>query len=301
MRISTNTMYQTGISKISSLQAEQSKLQQQIASGKRILEPSDDPLAASRVLELSQAQSLNTQYANNRKIAITNLSGLDISLNSINELLTSTQTTLVGAAGTLTASEKTVVATQLSGALETLLGLANTQDAAGNYMYAGFQNRVKPFTATATGATYNGDSNQQLLQVDGQRQMVVNAPGDSVFQAGGNDVFSTYKNIISVLNNPASTDAAVASAVATAIASIKDANNNVALVRSSAGSKLNEIDALNDIGSSRELQYAQSLSSLQDLDYAQALSDVAQKQTILEAAQKSFVKITSLSLFDFIR
>jgi len=301
MRISTNTMYQTGISKISSLQAEQSKLQQQIASGKRILEPSDDPLAASRVLELSQAQSLNTQYANNRKIAITNLSGLDISLNSINELLTSTQTTLVGAAGTLTASEKTVVATQLSGALETLLGLANTQDAAGNYMYAGFQNRVKPFTATATGATYNGDSNQQLLQVDGQRQMVVNAPGDSVFQAGGNDVFSTYKNIISVLNNPASTDAAVASAVATAIASIKDANSNVALVRSSVGSKLNEIDALNDIGSSRELQYAQSLSSLQDLDYAQALSDVAQKQTILEAAQKSFVKITSLSLFDFIR
>jgi flagellar hook-associated protein 3 FlgL len=208
---------------------------------------------------------------------------------------------LVGAAGTLTASEKTVVATQLSGTLETLLGLANTQDAAGNYMYAGFQNRVKPFTATATGATYNGDSNQQLLQVDGQRQMVVNAPGDSVFQAGGNDVFSTYKNIISVLNNPASTDAAVASAVATAIASIKDANNNVALVRSSVGSKLNEIDALNDIGSSRELQYAQSLSSLQDLDYAQALSDVAQKQTILEAAQKSFVKITSLSLFDFIR
>lgn len=301
MRISTNTMYQTGISKISSLQAEQSKLQQQIASGRRILEPSDDPLAASRVLELSQAQSLNTQYANNRKIAITNLSGLDISLNSINELLTSTQTILVGAAGTLTASGKTVVATQLSGALETLLGLANTQDAAGNYMYAGFQNRVKPVTATATGATYNGDSNQQLLQVDGQRQMVVNAPGDSVFQAGGNDVFSTYKNIISVLNNPASTDAAVASAVATAIASIKDANSSVALVRSSVGSKLNEIDTLNDVGSSREVQYAQSLSSLQDLDYAQALSDVAQKQTILEAAQKSFVKITSLSLFDFIR
>ena len=301
MRISTNTLYQNGISKISSLQAEQSKLQQQIASGRRILEPSDDPLAASRVLQLSQAQSLNTQYANNRKIAITHLSGQDISLASINELLTTTQTTLVGAAGTLTTTQKTVLATQLSGALETLLGLANTQDAAGNYMYAGFQNRVKPFTATVTGATYNGDSNQQLLQVDGQRQMAVNALGNSVFQANGNDVFTTYKNIIGILNNPASTDAAIATTVAGAISSIKDANSNVALVRSSVGSKLNEIDALNDVGTSRDIQYAQSLSSLQDLDYAQALSDVAQKQTILEAAQKSFVKITSLSLFDFIR
>ena len=301
MRISTNTLYQNGISKISSLQAEQSKLQQQIASGRRILEPSDDPLAASRVLQLSQAQSLNTQYANNRKIAITHLSGQDISLASINELLTTTQTTLVGAAGTLTTTQKTVLATQLSGALETLLGLANTQDAAGNYMYAGFQNRAKPFTASVTGATYNGDSNQQLLQVDGQRQMAVNALGNSVFQANGNDIFTTYKNIIGILNNPASTDAAIATAVASAISSIKDANSNVALVRSSVGSKLNEIDALNDVGTSRDIQYAQSLSSLQDLDYAQALSDVAQKQTILEAAQKSFVKITSLSLFDFIR
>ena len=301
MRISTNTLYQNGISKISSLQAEQSKLQQQIASGKRILAPSDDPLAASRVLQLSQAQSLNTQYANNRKIAITHLSGQDISLASINELLTSTQTNLVGAAGTLTATQKTVLATQLSGALGTLLGLANTQDAAGNYMYAGFQNRTKPFAATATGASYTGDSNQQLLQVDGQRQMAVNLPGDSVFQAGGNDVFTTYKNLIDTLNNPLSTDATIATTVATAISSIKDANSNVALVRSSVGSKLNEIDALNDVGTSRDLQYAQSMSSLQDLDYAQALSDIAQKQTILEAAQKSFVKITSLSLFDFIR
>ena len=254
MRISTNTLYQNGISKISSLQAEQSKLQQQIASGRRILEPSDDPLAASRVLQLSQAQSLNTQYANNRKIAITHLSGQDISLASINELLTTTQTTLVGAAGTLTTTQKTVLATQLSGALETLLGLANTQDAAGNYMYAGFQNRVKPFTATVTGATYNGDSNQQLLQVDGQRQMAVNALGNSVFQANGNDVFTTYKNIIGILNNPASTDAAIATAVASAISSIKDANSNVALVRSSVGSKLNEIDALNDVGTSRDIQ-----------------------------------------------
>ena len=148
MRISTNTIYQTAISKIGSLQSDQSRLQQQIASGKRILTPSDDPLAASRSLEISQAQNMNTQFANNRKIAVSNLSGLDISLGSITELLTTTQTTLVGAAGTLSNAERSTVATQLSSSLETLLGLANTRDAAGNYMYAGFQNNdisLKPY------------------------------------------------------------------------------------------------------------------------------------------------------------
>ena len=301
MRISTNTIYQTAISKISELQGDQSRLQQQIATGKRILAPSDNPIAAARVLDITHSQSVNDQFASNRQVANTNLTGLDISLSSITELLVDTKTTLVGAAGTLTAGQKSSIALKLSTTLETLIGLANTQDASGNYIYAGYKNDTKPFTATATGATYNGDSNQQLLQVDGQRQMAVNAPGDSVFQAGGNDVFATYSTLVTLLNNPAATDAAVAAGVTTAITSIQNATDTVALTRASVGHKINELDALNNVGSSRKLQYAQAQSELEDLDYAQALSDLAQKQTILEAAQQSFVKTTGLSLFDFIR
>lgn len=301
MRISTNTLYQTGISKIGTLQAEQSKLQQQIASEKRILTPSDDPVAASRALQISHAQSLNTQYANNRQIANNSLATLDISLGSITELMTVTRTTLVGNAGTLSTAQKAVLSTNLTASLKTLVGYANTKDATGNYMYAGFQGDTVPFTATGTGATYNGDSNQQLLQVDGQRKMVVNAPGDSVFQAGGNDAFSAYSDLITILNNPASTDTDVANGVAAALANLDTAISTVANVRSSVGTRLNEIDALNESGDSRKLQYAQALSELQDLDYAQALSDFSQKKIILEAAQQSFVQITGMSLFDYIR
>ncbi|MEE9332041.1 MAG: flagellar hook-associated protein FlgL [Methylophilaceae bacterium] len=301
MRISTNTIYQTAISKISTLQIEQSKLQQQIASGKRIISPSDDPIAASRALEISHAQSVNTQYEDNRKIANTHLTGLDISLGSITELLTTSRTTLVANAGTLTANQKEALSINLKASLTTLLGYANTKDAMGNYMYAGLHNETKPFTATPSGATYNGDSNLQLLQVDGQRKMAVNAPGNNVFQAGGNDVFSAYSDLAIILDNPASTDTDVTNAVAAALSSMDAAIKTVANARSAVGTKLNEIDALNDSGMSRNLQYAQALSDLQDLDYAQALSDLSQKKIILEAAQKSFVQTTGLSLFDYIR
>ncbi|MDO9206604.1 MAG: flagellar hook-associated protein 3, partial [Methylotenera sp.] len=71
-------------------------------------------------------------------------------------------------------------------------------------------------------------------------------------------------------------------------------------VRASIGSKLNEIDGLDISGSDRALQYSKALSDLQDTDYASALSDLAKQQTIMEAAQKSFVQVTSLSLFKFI-
>jgi len=106
MRISTNTIFQTGIGKISELYSAQSKLQQQISSGKRVLTPSDDPIAASRSLEISHSQSVNKQYTSNRQIANTHLTGLDNSLASITEQLTVTRTTLVGNAGTLTADQK---------------------------------------------------------------------------------------------------------------------------------------------------------------------------------------------------
>lgn len=301
MRISTNTIYQTGISKISQLQSEQSKLQQQIASEKRILTPSDDPIAAARALEITHAQNMNTQFASNRQIAETQLTGQDISLDSITELLVSTQTVLVGSAGTLSATQKNTLAVQLSATFDTLLGYANTQDANGNYLYAGLQGNTKPYTATSTGATYNGDSQQQLLQVDNARQMPINIPGDSVFQAGGNDIFKTFNDLITLLNDTSATDATVTNGVATALASIKTATTTVATVRSGVGTRLNEIDSLNETGASRDLQYAQALSQLQDLDYAQALSDLSQKQVILEAAQKSFVQTTGLSLFDYIR
>jgi flagellar hook-associated protein 3 FlgL len=301
MRISTNTIYQTAIGKISELQAGQSRLQQQIATGKRILTPSDDPIAASRALEITKSASMNAQYASNRQIANTHLTGLDNSLATITELLVSSRTTLVGNAGTISAGQRVALSTNLKATLTTLVGYANTKDALGNYMYAGFQSDSKPFTATATGASYHGDSHQLHIQVANQRQMPITFSGDSVFQAGGNDIFSTYSDLIAILDNPASTETDVTNAVAAALSSIDSAISTVNNTRSAVGTKLNELDALNESGESRKLQYAQALSELQDLDYAQALSDLSRQQTILEAAQKSFVQTTGLSLFNFIR
>jgi flagellar hook-associated protein 3 FlgL len=64
---------------------------------------------------------------------------------------------------------------------------------------------------------------------------------------------------------------------------------------------MNELDARNNSGDSRKIQYAQALSELVDLDYAQAISDLSQRKVVLEAAQQSFIKVTGLSLFNFIR
>jgi flagellar hook-associated protein 3 FlgL len=84
------------------------------------------------------------------------------------------------------------------------------------------------------------------------------------------------------------------------MSSLSSSVDNVLNIRASVGNKLNELDALDIAGSDRDLQYSKSLSDIQDTDYASALSDLAKQQTIMEAAQKSFVSMTSLSLFKLI-
>lgn len=304
MRISTNSIYQSGITRIGNIQSEQAKLQEQISTGRRISSPSDDPVASARALEISSAQSANSKFADTRQTAQLKLNTLESNLTSVTNLLVSAQSTLVGAGNaTLSDTERSFMASELKGSLDSLIGLANTRDASGNYLYAGFKSSTTPFVANATGATYAGDSNQQLLQVDSQRQMAINATGDNVFQGGGNDVFATLSNLVTLLNTPitnAATQAAYNTGISTAIGSLKGSVDNVLNVRADIGAKLNEIDNLDTAGSDRALQYSKSLSDLQDTDYASALSDFAKQQTIMEAAQKSFVEITSLSLFKLI-
>jgi flagellar hook-associated protein 3 FlgL len=304
MRISTNTIYQSGINKIGSLQNDQTKLQQQISTGKRIPLPSDDPIASTQILGISHAQEVSASFTSTRQTAQNKLNTLESSLSSVTNLLVSAQSTLVGAGnGTLSDQERTNIGTELNNSLQALIGLSNTQDESGNFIYAGFNTSTAPFAANATGATYTGDSNQQLLQVDTQRQMAVNVSGDSVFQASGNDVFATLSNLVTLLNTPitnAATQAAFSTGLKSAIGNLQGSVDNVINVRAAVGSKLNEIDSLNTDGTNRDLQYSKSRSALEDLDYASALSDLAKNQTIMEAAQKSFVETTKLSLFQYI-
>jgi flagellar hook-associated protein 3 FlgL len=84
------------------------------------------------------------------------------------------------------------------------------------------------------------------------------------------------------------------------ISALDQGLDNVLRVQASVGARMNEIDSLQSTASDLDLQYSERLSNLQDLDYAKAISDLSRQQLQLEAAQKSFVRITSLSLFSVI-
>jgi flagellar hook-associated protein 3 FlgL len=194
LRLATSAIFANGTTQINTLQAQMAKTQDQLSANKRVLTASDDPIASARSLEVSQSQSMNTQFATNRKNAQSSLSLVDKTLQDVTTQIQSIQTSIVAAGNaTYTQSDRQALATQLEGQLKDLIGLANTSDGTGGYIFSGYQSTTQPFNQTPTGATYQGDQGVRSLQVGSARKMSVTANGSQIFDAvpTGNGTFLT--------------------------------------------------------------------------------------------------------------
>ncbi|MDP3536452.1 flagellar hook-associated protein FlgL [Halomonas sp. M1] len=412
MRISTVTMFEQSTASINRQQNDFLKVSQQIASGKRVVNPSDDPQAASRAVGVDQSKAITQQFADARVSARNSLSQTESILNSVSDAVTSAKTLLVQASSdTLSDVDRQSVASELKGIYETMIGQANATDGNGRYLFGGYADNTPPFVADADGNTrYQGSDNSREQRVDSSRLMPVTENGITIFQsvpsgagyiaeAQGNegsvtfggpqvndinnegfgesykivfgeeggeptysvqrfdgaayvavddpaltnqpysgdgqrvafggvsitlngepvngdeilvaragsaerpaDLFRTMEQAIRVLENPAVTAADKAELRNTLNTSMRDLDNaldNVLTVRASAGARLNELDVIDSVGSNRMLNYEQTLSDLVDLDYASAISEYSLRQVGLQAAQKAFVDIKGMSLFDY--
>lgn len=184
MRISTNTIYDMGVAGMQQQTSDLIRTQQQVSSGRRILSPSDDPVASARVLEVTQSQSLNVQYDTNMGSATSGLGLEESILGSVGDLIQDVRTSTIQAANaTLSDRDRASIAMDLRGRYQELLGLANSTDGNGQYMFSGYQGVTKPFVETSLGnVTYQGDQGQRLIQISPSRQIAVSDSGTSVFQ-----------------------------------------------------------------------------------------------------------------------
>lgn len=420
MRISTNMIFDAGVGAINKQWASLLHVQQQIASGRRILTPADDPVGAARALEVQQAKDIVGQYATNQGNAKSALGLEEVQLTGVTDMFLRFKELVIQAGnGTLTDANRRSIATEFRAHFDRLLGIANATDGTGQYLFSGFKGDTKPFDGSvATGVQYFGDDGQRKLQVASGRQLEVGDSGRDVFEriASGNGTFATtygtnsvtpgpnlgtgvigsgtvsnpsawvepssgaytvrfsvaagvttyqlYDGAVALLATPAtytsgqpialqkttappadfgshvvvtgapadgdgfvvspSTSQSVFGTLAnlinalergtvtaadkaryqtdlgSAIVNLDQVNENVLRVRAAVGSRLSEIDMLESINGDLALQFEQTLSNLQDLDYAAATAELARRQTDLEAAQKSFMSTSQLSLFNYL-
>ncbi|QOR39223.1 flagellar hook-associated protein FlgL [Billgrantia diversa] len=431
MRISTVTMFDQSVSAMNRQQGDFMKVGQQIASGRRVVNPSDDPQAASRAVGVSQAKAVTEQYADARVSARNTLAQGESVLNSVSDAITSAKTLLVQAASdTLSDVDRQSVASELRGIYETMVGQANATDGNGRFLFGGYRDDSPPFARTTgegvSGTQYIGDENTREQRIDSSRLMPVadngmaifksvpsgagyvaraekesagnvsigtqpgyvrnegsvaftsgpnrvdpdnahfgkpfelefstNVDGDPIFSVsaieadgtrtpiiteavyetgksvsfGGisitlegtpvdgdqlqlrpanhadanQDVFKTLKDAIDVLEMDqgglAENRAHFRNTISSTMRELDNSLDNVLTVRASMGARLNELDVVDAVGDNRMMNYEQTLSDLVDLDYNEAIAEYSLRQVGLQAAQKAFVDVKGLSLFNFL-
>jgi flagellar hook-associated protein 3 FlgL len=206
LRISTSQIFRQGVGSIIEQQAKVSESSLQLATGKRILNPSDDPTGAVQSIELNTAIGTLEQYQKNIVLAEGRLEFEESQLQQVGDvLLRVRELAIQGNNGSLTNEDRGFIATELHQRLEELIGYANARYANGEYIFAGYQSQTQPFAADGAGGfNYSGDKGQRFLQVSATRQVAIADSGSALFMEipNGNGTFTT-------LDNPANTGSGV--------------------------------------------------------------------------------------------
>ena len=300
MRISTSMMQRLSVDSMLERQTDLSKTQLQLASGKRILTPSDDPTGATQALRIGQQTRLNEQYQLNGDHALSRLqfeegvlSALGDSLQRVRELAVQGLNDSHGADG------RAAISNEVRQRLDGLLDLANSKDGSGDYLFSGYQTGVRPFS-DAGGGTYNwnGDQGQRQLQISETRQIATSDSGDEIFVnlafsgGGTQDVFKTLYDFAAAL------DANTLNG--NVLDDIDAAMDSFISTRAKVGARLSAIDSQQKINEQLDVQLQSVLSGIQDLDYAEAIGKLNIELVGLQAAQQTFQKVQGLSLFNYL-
>ena len=182
MRISTNGAFLQGIRNMLQLQAALNDTQIQVATGRRIQRPSDDPIAAARSVGLREAISRLDQFQRNGSSARSRLEHEESALNAVTNVLQRVRELALRANNATESNEsRNLVAIELRQQLAGLLNVANQQDGNGRFLFAGNRDGSSPVSQSAGGFSYNGDQGQRLIQIGATRHVLDGDSGAAVF------------------------------------------------------------------------------------------------------------------------
>ncbi|MEQ1621380.1 MAG: flagellar hook-associated protein FlgL [Methylococcales bacterium] len=298
MRVSTSWYQQTGVNSLLDQQARMNKTQMQLSTNKKNLSPADDPLAATRGVDLHQTIDQTEQYQKNINTARQRLSMSDGVLQNAVKLLAKAQDLGVqGLNDTNSTSDRVAIATEMRSIAENLKGLANTQNANGEFLFSGFNSDQPTFTETPPGSgsySYGGSTTTpRVIQISTDRQLADGDLGTTVFGTPGTD------NVLEAINKFA-TDMQNNAPNPASLGDLKASLDKILTAQSSVGIRLNALDRQEESHRDYSLEMTKVLSDTEDLDYASAISKFNLQNISLEAAQQSFAKVQKLSLFNYL-
>lgn len=301
MNVSTSLFFDRASQQIVSGQQRLNEVQTQLATGKKINNPSDAPDQASTLRRLSTVIAQQESYKKNLSSLTERLENQDTALQNVSSMMIRLRELSVQYAnGTLSGEQRRIAAIEVRGVRDQILSLANSKDSNGLGLFNGSRVMTDAFNANGE---YQGDQTSNDVPVGDSRAVSNRRSGSDVFtsvirSSGGADqavgFFKVIDDLALALETNKPTD------VQRGIGELAQLHQGVSLAQADVGSDLNVVEAQSNVIDEQLLRLKGLESDLQDLDYAQAITRMQKQMMSLEAAQNSFAKLSRLSLFEYI-
>jgi flagellar hook-associated protein 3 FlgL len=187
MRVTTNLIYNQNLRNIDTNQGNLVDLQQQLASGKKLLRPSDDPVGAAQVIRLTEELDKITQYQRNNDLTTNALELQETSLRSITDVVNRARVlTVQSGNGILASEDRKAIGAEIEQIRNQVLDLMNTRNASGEYIFAGYQSSSQAFefnpSASGNKVSFLGDDGENQIQISDSVKIQSTSSGKSIFQ-----------------------------------------------------------------------------------------------------------------------
>lgn len=304
MRLSTAQRARQSIELMTQRQVEISTLQKQISTGNRVLKPSDDPAAAAQAERTRSEVARMDVEKRMLGFAQLKLAQAESATGEGNGLFQRARELLLGANNDSNSpADRAIYAQELTGIRDALFNLANRNDGLGGFVFGGAGTRQPPFVEGANGIEYLADSGSQFT--GSKSTLTISVDGRDLFGtsngAGVESVFDMIDGVVGIMENEGAAADDVHNGISDALDGIDQAIGRFSSTRAALGEQMAVADrALESLELGEELA-AQRISDLTGVDMAEAISALSAKNTELDAAMQTYVQISGLSLFNYIR
>ncbi|MDW8107758.1 MAG: flagellar hook-associated protein FlgL [Armatimonadota bacterium] len=266
--------------------------QQRVATGKRIEQPSDDPVGSVHVLAIRQQVAEIEQYGRNIREARLFLQATEQAFADVGELLHRTRQIITqGANDTNDAQAREALAREVREIKKRLLQIANQRPDGERYLFSGQTVHRAPLVIVADTATYEGDGNPMLVNIAPNRLIPMNFSGARLA--------NLYNKLTEVENRLLTGDAARLSVED--LRDIEAFQQEFHRYRGEVGVRLRELTQYEQMHTTRRDQLLGNLADIEEVDLAEAISQLKQAELSYQAALQVFTRVQSANLFDFLR
>ena len=300
MPISTRLFNDQAITRFNRITSDIQQTQDKVATGKKVLKASDDPVAAATISFVRDQKVMLDRFATNIDRAQTRLTLTEnVVAESVNLLTRAYELGIQAKNDTLTAVDRRAISFEISQIRESMMSLANSKDVNGNYLFAGYRTNIRPFVSNEAGeVTFAGDRGVHSVQISDSLRANTGLDGADVFMRV--DIDGTTKPFFDVLTSMERELQGGAINNET-VSELNACIDHFAVNQTRVGAELNKLDYQKSAMERRVLLMDENLSGLEDADLANLVSELQTMIVSRDAAQRSFVQIGQQSLFDYIR